>query len=396
MSGSFIEDDFSEKNKFDSSDEGFLPGDDSSTAVLAEEFKEELADNEGPSCENCGLVGQDTSKTWCQQCGYYAVIGHCVSLTDDDREEGPSAAPVAVAAPSYFGIFQLIPIWGRVLLLQLSLLLVASVAARILLETGSKWHVVWSLAQLGIGLMLFGAAHVLSYLIAIVDDSGWSLTDIVIRPFAIWGPTIAELPTTSRRVQAGASGIVTAILAVVVVGGLPYHWLWSWGPEEKAEVNLLAAIAERVPEQADDGGDLTDAMESFANSAGVPRGALETDPEGRGSAVPVEEPMQVIDCLILGYRPLGEDDFSSLVLVGQVDGAVRVVGSVSEGISSEVRTQLNRRMAEIKRSSPFVPTNIEAVWLEPVLTCRIQFTQWSPLDQLEQPTFEKLLAEIER
>jgi len=353
-------------------------------------------------CEKCGAPGQDTKEGWCRRCGYYGRLNTYIEVDPWDSEtEGETPPPAAESSPA--AILRQVPSWVWTLTAGTAGIVVASFLALVVTPADSLVRSAWGLTQLGAGLLVFWFAHVWAYLFAIIDDSQLTLLDAFLRPFRIWKSTLADLPRGRFRLQMGTYGLTAAILAVAVVGGIPWGMLTNWQVKKRANVNLVHAVTNAATEQAaqnQGARDLESAIKDFATGAQEGAdGAISEEEKEKLEQERIENlwPLQT-DCLVLGYVPLGEnaEDFSSLVIATTVDGRLKVVGKVDKGIPPDVRDELNRRFPKLKRKTPFIPCkSFSAVWLDPVLSCRVRHKSWNSSGQLVSPRFDSMLADLD-
>jgi ATP-dependent DNA ligase len=74
---------------------------------------------------------------------------------------------------------------------------------------------------------------------------------------------------------------------------------------------------------------------------------------------------------------------------------LRYVGMVSTGIPEDVREEINSRLKQLPAVQPVVPCSITGKWVQPKLTCSVAFKSWSSDGYFQQPTFDKILAEVQ-
>src|SRR5262249_36003698 len=92
--------------------------------------------------------------------------------------------------------------------------------------------------------------------------------------------------------------------------------------------------------------------------------------------------MQTPDCVVVGYNVRAKDGSGrELYLASLVNGELRYVGTVEEGIPAEALEELSRRLPELKRDSAFVECPGTAIWVKPVVACKTAFQSWTD-DQL--------------
>ncbi len=95
-------------------------------------------------------------------------------------------------------------------------------------------------------------------------------------------------------------------------------------------------------------------------------------------------------CAILGFVPKG-DDFESLVIAVEDQGALRCVGRVGTGFNTSVRQQLNRQLRARPSDRPLVACREKAQWITPGLYCQVRYLEMSPDGMLREPVFERLI-----
>ncbi len=337
------------------------------------------------ACPECGKPGIGTKEEWCTGCGFYPRLGITIEVDPDPEETQP-------APETALDVLKQTPTWVPVLLGGLVVILLVSVAVRLLIPVENIARPIWAISQYMVGMFVFVVVHIVAYLYAIIEDSTLSVADIFLRPLKVWGPTFNALPKTSRRVCLGIWGWAASALALSVVGGIPYHLLWEMGPEEQAKVNLVQAITEQARSVEGDAESLEDAIEDFTGEAG------DLDEEETDEADLYEAPVRDrrIDCLIIGYEPDNQGSFLSLALGAVRRGKLQYVGSVSNKyIAPEIRDEMMKTMEQIEQSNPFVKSkSSKFTWLAPKLTCRIGYNAWNTSGRLKEVVFEKRLGDL--
>jgi hypothetical protein len=178
----------------------------------------------------------------------------------------------------------------------------------------------------------------------------------------------------------------TAVFGGLIVGGLEDRNLLDWGGTP-ARYNLTKAIADRAQELAADARDDKSLEESIEDFAGK---AAEKAPKPQAESHKLS-----VDCLIVGFKPAGDNDFISLILATEVGGKLQIVGMVSDGIKPEMRAHLNKRMKELRQPNPFVPNRYDGKWIKPGLVCKVKAKNWSNQNRLIEPVFEEMLVDVD-
>src|SRR5262249_44800605 len=101
------------------------------------------------------------------------------------------------------------------------------------------------------------------------------------------------------------------------------------------------------------------------------------------------------ECVVIGYNVDKSDGSVSELLLGSVvDGELKYVGSVTQGIPAEAQEQLLQRLPTLERKSAFIKCPHDAVWVKPVVGCKPRFKAWTEDKLMQQPVFKELLADI--
>jgi bifunctional non-homologous end joining protein LigD len=102
---------------------------------------------------------------------------------------------------------------------------------------------------------------------------------------------------------------------------------------------------------------------------------------------------ETIACVIVGYVPEGEDDFSALIVAGECEGVLTMLGKVGTGFDAALRTRLNKAFAKRLCESPVISCKIRGKWLEPSLYCTVRFMERTVGGQLRAPVFGELYGD---
>ena len=218
--------------------------------------------------------------------------------------------------------------------------------------------------------------HVGCYLQAVVFTDKLSPADMILRPLEIWKPTLQRIGECGVwwRPAIWIWGFASQTFAVAVVGNVPFDRLWDMGPAERAKKELVEAMEDKdAPQKHKD------------------------DDQGFGAAGQAAQKRETLDCLVLGYIPDDDNqsDFTALVLAASIDGNLRTIGRVTKDIGPLDRQMLKLRLPKLIAGEPYIPCNESAVWLKPVLACRVSFTSWADGRRPINLRFVKMLADLD-
>jgi hypothetical protein len=115
----------------------------------------------GPQCEKCEAPLKSDVVTVCRHCGWYASLGTHVEIDKDWEFHGDEEAVAAPQPqPSHLQVWlHLLPRWAWIILGTTAVVVVESVAVRLLTAPGSSIRTAWTLAQVvGAGTSRFSPA----------------------------------------------------------------------------------------------------------------------------------------------------------------------------------------------------------------------------------------------
>lgn len=337
-----------------------------------------------PRCEKCS-ARLDGKQGWCGRCGWYPTLEIFLELDPWDREPAPSEEAEKKEINKIEAWRKLVPIWGWELIGGIFIALAITLLARILLPSHGNYRFVWTIAQIVVSAVVLLCAHLGCYVFAAMENERLTPLDIIARPITIWMIVGIALPATFWRV-ALALWALAALCFSPLVGGLANRDLMDWGGQP-ARISLVKAIDAQAQKEAAGINSLQDAIEAAAKQADS------FAPSDNATATPAQ-PLLLVDCLILGFDPAGDDDFNSLLLAADVNGKLRFVGTVSQGIPPELRVELNQRLRKLEQPNPFIPCRLPATWIKPVLTCRVAAKEMSNSNKLVRPVFKQMLNDI--
>lgn len=97
-----------------------------------------------------------------------------------------------------------------------------------------------------------------------------------------------------------------------------------------------------------------------------------------------------LHCAIIGFLPVGSDDFKSLIIAAEEGGKLICVGKVGTGFNAAMRKRLNRLLWVRLRDKPLVAGKQKGKWIEPGLYCRVVCMERTAGGELRAPAFKEL------
>jgi hypothetical protein len=267
----------------------------------------------------------------CKKCGWYALAG---TFMDIDRAWEGDDEPARAADGK-------LPRWALVLLLGAVAALVESIVVRLATADGSTLRSAWSGTQFVLGLAGFFACQVVGFVILMREDSSASLLDVLLKPFKVSAALFRGLPRRLWVVNCGTSGLAAALGAVLIIGSVPWHVLWSWHVDYRSTQQLKDAIGQvgtSMPDKA------------------------EEKIERKKTA-----------CVIIGYE-LSDTGNLRTVLVARVDGGkLRYVGGVTPSGDAAQLFELRENLLSVRRSEPIIPMTFNSNWVLPIYSCEVSY-----------------------
>ena len=339
-----------------------------------------------PSCPQCGSIYNDPTMPICRDCGFYASLGTYVEV-QHEAEVAEQAPP-----PSHLEVWvNLLPAWGWLTVFCVLAIIVESVLGRLTTEPESELRERWSVYQFLIGGLALLSVHTYSYVRAILNSTDYNLLDIVLKPVKIWEGVVNALPRTRFLIFVGSTSLTATLMAMIVVGGLPYHILWSWKVRERAKPNLMAAALSHM-QQGESEGDLEESMDDFvahAASEGLLDGNFGQD---AGDAKRV-----YVDCVIIGYQTTIKKPrrLKSIILARENKEELVAFARVAKGWDEETEKELLAELPKLHRFRPLIEVRYKANWVNPFLTCRTSATELPDKGGYVDVQFEEMLSKIE-
>jgi bifunctional non-homologous end joining protein LigD len=99
------------------------------------------------------------------------------------------------------------------------------------------------------------------------------------------------------------------------------------------------------------------------------------------------------DFVVVGFTPPkgSRGGFGALQLADYVEGALVYAGRAGSGFSDKQLTEVSRTLLRRKRQDPPcsgpIPNEKGTTWVDPVLVCEVEYTEWTDEGLLRQPVF---------
>lgn len=361
-------------------------------------------------CPNCNRL-MTGEALWCQACGYYRSLG---TFVKSQKENSSSAA----AEAAYTREWILCATGSSILIV---LVTVASVTARFATEPYSGERFWYSVAQIGVGLLMALSAHVVAWIWGLVNTNDIRIQDVVVNPIDVWRVTVEELPRSWRRLSIGVAGLLAVILGVTVVEGVTMaHVIGNRAAPKKPKLlNSLVGQAtaagkaqaegqpqpqtleEAIEQFADQGEEITGDLDEAPNESlaynpwGDEAKSDAADEEQQTDDKPVESapaatPDVTVKCVVVGYTQNEDGTISEVIVAAIHRGRLTWAATVNDGVKERMSLSLARQISELTQPRPSIKCPIgerKVVWVRPKATCRINCVGVRTNGELVGPVF---------
>lgn len=306
-------------------------------------------------CEKCAAPLGGRSTSICKRCGWYAVARTYVEI--DAAWEGEPQLQEEVRAEG-------LPRWAWFAVAGVVAVILESTAVRCTTPDGSLFRSAWSGAQFLLGLAAFFGAQLIGFVILMREDSTAGVLDVILKPFKVSAMLFRELPKRAWIVIGGISGLTAALAAVVIIGSVPYHALWSWTVDYRSQQGLADAIANQ-------------------GSAG-----------GGNAAEEKEKNRKSTSCVIVGYELNESGTIRSLLVAREVNGRLQYVGGVTPIGEAAQLFELREKLLAAPSRGPILPMTFNSNWVLPKFTCEISYSSEQENKKLTEIRWEGGVREL--
>lgn len=315
---------------------------------------------------------------------------------------------------------QSIPGWFWLMVVGMSLLTISSAAIRVTLNDREGIRGLIALVQLSAGAVSMLVAHLLAARFAMRSDRRIQAQDILLSWFNVWQPTIASLPLGSRRLLSMVWGMVAVITAVAVIGGIDYSapFRTDRGAAIKASsvVNAItdaaraqAAAEGQKPQTMEDAiqelrdqadqvqqqatGSMEDAFEELSdNSKQMLQQLQETPPEELAKLTSAPDTRSTLEATVFGVCVNERKVPVSFLFANNVNGKPQHVAEIfAKDLKPDIFHKIVRKLNGAIQSEPPFQTDLEAVWVRPVVTCRLSYLRFQD-GQMVDPVIEAFVV----
>ena len=370
------------------------------------------------TCVRCHTSQEWGESSWCPACGYYPIVdGTAVDgkswaddLPDAPEEEVEDDGSTLQSLPAWF--------WG--LLGGVVGITMFSVAIRMLFHDKEDVRGIIALTQLVIGFISVLTAHGLAAKFAMKNDRRVNLNDVLLSWFNVWQPNIQALPATYARIWGLVWGGIAVMTAMTIIGGIDYSAPFRVDDPKKTKTPkasaAVGAITRAAKEAGEDDVPLDEALNDLQEEESEEEKGRGAGGSGRmGDALSeldgVEDQLEELadeallengateqatielECFIYGVVTDTRNMPASFLFAADVRGRVQHVAEIRvERLPPAKFRQIAVRLQSAVQKQPEVPSQRKAVWVKPIVACRLKFNGFTNAGDLRRPEFDAIIV----
>ena len=384
-------------------------------------MRPELSVSAVATCPRCHTSEDWGESSWCPKCNYYPVVDRGVA-------EGKSWADDLPDLPEEEQLddrsaLQSIPVWFWAMLGGVVAITGFSITIRTLYPEEQSPRGMFALGQLALGAITMLTAHLTAAHFALKNDRRLNFNDIILCWFNIWQPTIARLPAACKRVQAMVCGMVAVFTAVLVIGGIDYSAPFRTHAAPKVKpLKLIGAVAAAANAQAAarEPATMEEAMADLQQEVAAMEEGMQDGMNGGRMTMEqalnelgnmpdklndlknlnvkdltlgdVSKGVSSFNCFVYGVETNEVNAPTALLFAMKIGDVDRHVARLETKMipRSDLRSIVSK-IAIAVRKEPSAETSYDAVWVAPVVSCRLGFEGLTDDGNLDNVKFEAIL-----
>lgn len=369
----------------------------------------------GETCARCHTTESWGSSSWCPRCGYYPSLDK-EGINDETWKQHVSDDEESPEDETLFGG---LPNWFWILIAGVAGILVLGLTIRMQAAEEESLRGLIALSVVGLAIPVIAVAHICACRYAMKHDPRISVVDGMISWFNIWQPSIGQLPATRKRTWAVSWGGTAMVTALLIVGGIDYGA--PFRNDEKVDVSLgkskvLQAVTGAAQAAGKNSGsaNMQDALGQISDPSMMAAGAptsmeeavngLAAVPEelpemaaAGGEVEPAEEP-EVADqhmlCVVYGVLTNDERVPTGFLFAGKPRTKYQHIAEISaEELTKKDYQRLAGHLARRVQKSPALPSSYDAVWVDPVLVCKLKYVRMNQDGTVYKPVFDDIIRD---
>jgi len=388
----------------------------------------------GETCARCHTTQEWGTSSWCPNCGYYPTI-NSEGVSDNSWKD---AMPVEEESVPEGNLFAQLPGWFWILMGGIVCIVMTGFYIRIQADEAESTRGMIALGILPFALTTMAIAHLLASRQAMKHDPRIRFADAIISWFTIWQPSIGQLPDSRKRIWSMTWGMTAVVTSLLVIGGIDYNAPFRntekvkpkpfgnkiiqavTGAAKAAGQGGSAASMEEALGQLSDpsmvgnagaGGaqDMEGALKQLTDSAAGGLGGSMEDAMAKLGAVPgqledmaksAQEDLEATEatlCILYGVATNDEQLPTSFLFAGKPRNDYQHVAEIqAEDLDKQEYRRLAIKLSKKVQNRPAVPTTYDAIWVDPVLVCKIRYSQMNEDGTVRDAEFDSIVRDDSR
>lgn len=360
----------------------------------------------GETCPRCHTTESWGTDSWCPNCGFYPSID-AEGINDTSWQDH---MPVEEEESPPGNLLAELPVWFWIMMGGITGILFLGLAIRIQAAEQESVRGIIALSTLAGALAAIAAAHVVACIDAIKNDRRIRPMDAVISWFVIWQPTITQLPATRGRIWTMSWGVTGVVTAILIIGGIDYNAPFrtdapvktkpfgnkviqtvSGAAKAAGQNNGPASMEEALTQLSDPDmmtgsdvpGSIDDAVSNLASAA-----------DSQSAPGDAEQTRKSILCVVYGMTTDQQNAPAGFLFAGKSRNEFQHIALIhARSLPTDEYQRLSARLSRNIRATPAIPTEHDAVWVDPVLVCKIRYVRLNEDGTVSGAEFDSIVRE---
>ncbi len=375
----------------------------------------------GETCARCHTNQDWGTSSWCPNCGFYPTLD-AQSVKD---ESWKAAMPVEEESIPEGNLFAQLPAWFWILMGGIVAIVMTGFYIRVEAADAESTRGMIALGILPIALTMMAIAHVIASRQAMRHDPRIRFADALISWFTVWQPSITQLPDSRKRIWSMTWGMTAVVTSLLVIGGIDYNAPFRNKETVKPKpfgnkvIQAVTGAAKAAGQGSNPGsmektlGQLSDPSLVGEAAGGAP--ASMEDALSQLTSLPEEleklkdqdltdvQPLSDIEvdktilCIVYGVVTNEERLPTSFLFAGKPGNDYQHVAEIyAEDLDEAEYRRLAMKLFTKVQDRPAVPTDYDAVWVDPVLVCKLRYSEMNEDGTVSEAEFDSIVRDDSR
>jgi hypothetical protein len=373
----------------------------------------------GETCARCHTTQDWGADSWCPNCGFYPSLD-ADGINDKSWQDH---MPVEEEAVPEGNLFAALPGWFWILMGGITAILLLGLVVRTQAADEEGLRGMIALTTVAFAFVAIAIPHFIACRYAMKHDRRISVTDTLVSWFTVWQPTISQLPATRRRIWSMSWGLTSAITAVLIIGGIDYGAPFrndqpvTTKPFGNKVIQAVTGAA-KVAGQNNGAASMQDALGQLSDPNTMAAGGAPTSMEdAMNSLASMPDQLQQLTataeadaaamaaadseiadesmlCIVYGVVTDEDKTPTGFLFAAKPRNKYQHIAEISaEDLAKNDYRRLAARLSRKIQKKPAIETEYEAVWVDPVLVCKIRYIRLNEDGTVYGPVFDSIVRE---